>query len=101
MLDIWFVIEIIVLYTIVLFVILWSFAKFENKKVAILIFFGFLFSTLFAIIIFNISNISDSNSIVFILLGVYLAIMIAYQIFFRKLIKQAKNKNNSLNKENN
>lgn len=101
MLDIWSVIGTITIYTFVLFALLWTYAKFVNKKIAILIIGGFLVSIIFFLVLSNLDNLTDSKNIVYIVIGVYLTLMIPYQIIFRKLIKQAKNKNNSLDKENN
>ncbi len=88
MFDFWFIIEIIIFYTVVLFFTLWNYAKFENKKLAILIFSGFLLSTLFIFIIYKVSNFfTNSNYIVFSIIVIYIVLMIIYQLVFRKYRK--------------
>lgn len=75
-----------------LFFTLLNFAKFENKKMAILIFIGYLLSTLFVFIIYKASDFfTETNYVVFSIIGLYLVLMVIYQLVFKKFRKETKN----------
>ncbi|XOU94159.1 MAG: hypothetical protein ACNFW9_04915 [Candidatus Kerfeldbacteria bacterium] len=101
MLDFWSILGIIIIYTFVLFALLRTYAKFKNNKLAILIIFGFLVTIIFFLVVSNLSDLTNSKSMIYVVIGVYSTVMIIYQILFRKLIKQANKDNNYLDRENN